>query len=415
MSNFWTTFSHTVVKRIKSRSFAISTAIMAVLIIGIFNIPTLIDTFSGDDSEDAGGDRIIYVLDETEFNGALAEELEQINPIYENRSGDTIETLQEIEEESSTYILQLSGSAASAEAVLSGEDPGMALTSQVQEEVEAAKMSTAAGQLGLSDQEVNELAAPVTFSTEITAEAGAEPEEAFSSSYWMVYGLVFAIYLIVITFGSMIATEVATEKSSRVMELIVSSISPVTQMFGKLLGIGAAGALNLLILVAAVAVGAFMSGEEVFNFIFTEVIEVSLILYALLFIFLGYFVYGGMAAMVGALVSRAEEVNQAIQPLIFLAMIAFFLSIVALNAPELTVFRVLSYIPFFTPQLLFLRIGMGTVPVWEIWVIISILIVSAVLINLLAARVYKGGVLMYGKFSFKNGIKQALRLSKKEA
>lgn len=415
MSNFWTTFSHTALKRIKSRAFAISTAIMVLLIIGIFNIPALIDTFSGGGSESETAAQTIYILDETEYGGALAEELNNTYPTYENRSGDTLQEVKEDAEENNAFALHLSGSGEAMEAVFHGDEPAPGLINQVQSEIEQVKTSVAAERVGLSEEEVSELLTPVTFSAETFSDSSSQPEEAFSSSYWMVYGLVFAIYLIVITFGSMIATEVATEKSSRVMELIVSSISPVTQMFGKLLGIGAAGAVNLAILVGAVAIGSFMSGEEVFTFIFTEVIEVSLLLYALLFIILGYFVYGGLAAMVGALVSRAEEVNQAIQPLIFLAMIAFFLSIVALNAPELTVFRVLSYIPFFTPQLLFLRIGMGTVPGWEIWVIIFILIISAVLINLLAARVYKGGVLMYGKFSFKNGIKQALRLSKKEA
>src|SRR5699024_10084942 len=144
-------------------------------------------------------------------------------------------------------------------------------------------------------------------------------------------------------------------------------------------------------------------------------LDISLLWYALLFIVLGYFVYGGVAAMLGALVSRAEEVNQALQPLIFLAMIAFFIAIFGLNTPDSMMIQVLSYIPFFTPQLLFLRIGMGTVPMWEMVVIIGILVLSAIAINILAARVYKGGVLMYGKFSLKDGIKRALTLAKKES
>lgn len=418
MNNFWTTFSHTALKRIKSKAFIISTAIMALLIIGFFNIPQLIDTFTGTGSEGEGDASVIYVIDSSEFEGALADELEtswqDAGTDYINRSDEDMEELLVEAESSEDYVLSLEGGAETLEASLYGDGPGLGFVNMVQEQVQSSKEQLAAEEMNLTAEETDMLLAPVAVTEQSFADPADQPEEAFSSSYWMVYGLVFAIYLIVITFGSMIATEVATEKSSRVMELIVSSISPVTQMFGKLFGIGAAGAVNLIVLAGAVAVGSLMSGEDVFSFIFSEVIEPSLIAYALLFIVLGYFVYGGLAAMVGALVSRAEEVNQALQPLIFLAMIAFFLSIIALNAPELTVFRVLSYIPFFTPQLLFLRIGMGTVPGWEIAVILGILIISAILINLLAARVYKGGVLMYGKFSFKNGIKQALRLSKKE-
>jgi ABC-2 type transport system permease protein len=212
----------------------------------------------------------------------------------------------------------------------------------------------------------------------------------------------------------MIATEVATEKSSRVMELIVSSVNPVTQMFGKIIGIGISGLLNILLIVVAALVGYTISGADYLDTMFRDVVDLSLLGYAILLIVLGYLLYGGVAAMLGALVSRAEEVNQALQPLIFLAMIAFFVAMFGLNVPDTMFIKVLSYIPFFTPQLLFLRMGMSTVPLWEIAVIISILMISVILINVLAARIYKGGVIMYGKFSFKDGMKQALRLGKKE-
>nr|WP_252312975.1 ABC transporter permease [Sinobaca sp. H24] len=115
------------------------------------------------------------------------------------------------------------------------------------------------------------------------------------------------------------------------------------------------GLLNVAVLAAAAFIGNAISGDNILEGLFSEAIEVSLLLYALLFIVLGYFLYGGIAAMLGALVSRAEEVNQAIQPLIYVAMIAFFIAIFGLNAPDATIIHILSYIPFFTPQLLFLR------------------------------------------------------------
>ncbi|PRO65488.1 ABC transporter permease [Alkalicoccus urumqiensis] len=406
MNNFWTTFSHTASKRVRTKAFAISTGIMAFLIIALLNIPNIIDMFS--DGEEAVMEAVI--LDDTEF--ALAEQFQDTDQItYEAADTDPGEA-EETYTDGETVIV-LSGPLESMEAVLYDAPPAVEM--DVQAQLQQVKDQAAAEEADLSEAQLALLQAPVQVSTQsFTDDGGAAPEEAGSGSYWMVYALVFIIYLLVITFGSMIATEVATEKSSRVMELIVSSINPVTQMFGKLFGIGAAGALNLLILGGAAVVGLWMSSEEMLRFIVNDILDVSLLGYALLFIALGYFLYGGVAAMLGALVSRAEEVNQAIQPLIFLAMIAFFLSIMALNAPELTVFRVLSYVPFFTPQLLFLRIGMGTVPGWEIGIIIVLLVLSVVLINLLAARVYKGGVLLYGRFSFKKSVKQALALSRKE-
>jgi len=419
MSNFWTTLSHTTGRKLKSKSFIITTAIMAILIIGLFNLNTILENFSGDD-DDVQDNPTIAVVDETETQGAFGQLMESFNEGAFNyvhyTDGGVNDAVEETSENDYVYVLAISGHSGSLEAEFFSEGTDFTLAQEVNQDVQRVKETLVTRELDLNEEELAMIFTPVTFSESPLSENGElQTEESHMQAYWMVYGLVFIIYLIVIMFGSMIATEVATEKSSRVMELIVSSVNPVTQMIGKILGIGLAGMVNLGVLVIAVLIGSYMSGEDILNTIFTEYIDYSLIIYALVLIILGYFVYGGIAAMLGALVSRAEEVNQAIQPLIFIAMIAFFISIFGLNAPDLVIIQVLSYIPFFTPQLLFLRIGMGTVPVWEIALIMSILVVSAVLINILAARIYKGGVLMYGKFSFKKGIQQALKISKKES
>ncbi|MFC4735135.1 ABC transporter permease [Bacillus daqingensis] len=408
MRSFWITVSHTAVRRITSKSFLISTAVMAFLIMAFFLIPTLLQTTASDEGT------TVYVADESVWDGAAAERFQE----QQAMEAELVSSADEAErraEEGNGAALIISGEAAALQAnlLVSGEQAILAQTTA--DALDRVQASLYAEQvLELDESEAAPLYGGVDVSQSPLPGAEERPE-AFSGSYWMVYGLVFVIYLIVVSFGSMIATEVAAEKSSRVMELIVSSVSPVTQMFGKLAGIGLAGLVNLSAVAAAAAAGAWLSGEETVSFILNEVLDYSLLGYALLFIALGYVLYGGLAAMTGALVSRAEEANQAMQPIIFLAMIAFFISIVALNAPELTVFRILSYVPFFTPQLLFLRIGMETVPAWEIALIIFLLITSAVLINLAAARVYKGGVLMYGKFSFRQGISRAIAVSKKES
>lgn len=419
MSNFWTTLLHTTGRKLKSKSFIITTAIMAILIIGLFNLNTVLENFSGDD-DDEQDNPSIAVVDETETQGEFVQLMESFNEGAFNyvhyTDGDVNDAVEETSENDYLYVLAISGDGGSLEAEFFSEGTDFTVAQQVNQDVQRVKETLVTTQLDLNEEELAMIFTPVSFNeSPLSENTELQTEESHMQAYWMVYGLVFIIYLIVIMFGSMIATEVATEKSSRVMELIVSSVNPVTQMLGKILGIGLAGLVNLGVIVVAVLIGSYMSGEDLLNTIFTEYIDYSLIIYALVFIILGYFVYGGIAAMLGALVSRAEEVNQAIQPLIFIAMIAFFISIFGLNAPDMMIIQVLSYIPFFSPQLLFLRIGMGTVPVWEIALIIGILVVSAILINILAARIYKGGVLMYGKFSFKKGIQQALKLSKKES
>ncbi|GEL07203.1 ABC transporter permease [Salisediminibacterium halotolerans] len=424
MRNYIITIQHTVIRRVKSKAFIFTALIMSVLILGMFALSYFLgESGPADDSAEnsPGSVMTVNVLDDTETDGYFAEQLSAYDDghmTFAEQTGSFSETREEASEDGE-YVLRLSGSLAELEASLYHDEQGFEGAGperEVQGYVERAKEDLIAEEMNLSEEQRALLFDPLVVSGQpLDQSEGAPSDEAFMQSYWMVYGLVFAIYLIVIMFGSMIATEVATEKSSRVMELIVSSVNPVTQMLGKITGIGIVGFLNLAVIAAAVSAGSLLTGEHFLTQVVTEMIDYSLLVYALIFILFGYLIYGGSAAMLGALVSRSEEVNQAIQPLIFLAMIAFFISIFGLNAPDLTMIRVLSYIPFFTPQLLFLRIGMTSVPVWEIALIMTLLVISAVLILLLAARIYKGGVLMYGKFSYKEGIKQALSISKKEA
>ncbi|MGJ9383170.1 ABC transporter permease [Salipaludibacillus sp. CF4.18] len=417
MNNFWTTVSHTAGRRLKSKTFIWSTVIVMILIIGLINLNTILNGFS--DSDDSL--ETVAVIDETEGEASFGELLDSYEEgafeYIHYTDGSLEDAVEAAENKDYDFVLSLQGSTTTLEAEFLSEGNDFTTSQQVNQDVQRVKEAVATNELDLNEEELALIYSPITFNEQSLTEGGDVRTEAeHMQAYWLVYALVFAIYIIVLTLGTMIATEVATEKSSRVMELIVSSVNPVTQMLGKITGIAFVGVVNLGGLAIAAYIGFMISGEENFiQMIFNDGIEVSLLLYALLFIFLGYFVYGGVAAMLGALVSRAEEANQAIQPLIIVAMMAFFISLVGLNTPDSTFIQVLSYVPFFTPQLLFLRIGMGTVPVWEIAVIVSILAISAVLINVLAARVYRGGVLMYGKFSLKNGLKQALTISKKES
>ncbi|SDY29393.1 ABC-2 type transport system permease protein [Evansella caseinilytica] len=415
MNNFWTTVAHTAGRRIKSKAFVWSTLTMVLLIILLTNLPSIIDKFSGDE----GDNPAVAVVDMTESVGGIAEMLASTAEgmfHYESYPDNQLDAaLEAARKDEYDYVLALSGDIENLQAAFYGSGTDFTVSMDVNHDVQRVKEALVTNELGFNEEELAVIYSPISFNELPLSENGeVQTEETYFQAYWMVYALVFIIYMVVLTFGSMIATEVATEKSSRVMELIVSSINPVTQMFGKIIGIGLAGMINLLAIAGAAIIGSYISGEEFIKNIFSEMVDISLIVYALLLIILGYFVYGGVAAMLGALVSRAEEVNQAIQPLVFLAVIALFISVVGLNTPDTIFIQVLSYVPFFTPQLLFLRIGMGTVPTWEMIVIFAILIVSAILINLVAARIYKGGVLMYGKFSFKDGIKQAFALTKKE-
>ncbi len=291
------------------------------------------------------------------------------------------------------------------------------LSSELQHYLQQIKTELAASQINLTQAQLNKLYEPVTFS-KIPLEENAKTEEELSQARGLVYVLLFIIYFSVILYASMIATEVATEKSSRVMEILISSVSPVKQMFAKILGVAL---LSLTQMALILGIGYFSIKNNLdsmqggmFEFFGFSDIPVSTIIYALVFLLLGYFLYATLAAFLGSLVSRIEDVQQTIMPMTLLVVAGFMIAMFGLGTPDAPFVTITSYIPFFTPMIMFMRVGMLTLPTWEPLLGIAILLTTIVILSIFGAKVYRGGVLMYGKSNSYKDIKKALQLTKKE-
>jgi ABC-2 type transport system permease protein len=143
-------------------------------------------------------------------------------------------------------------------------------------------------------------------------------------------------------------------------------------------------------------------------------IPVATICYAVIFFILGYFLYATLAAFLGSLVSRIEDVQQMITPMTMLIVAGFMIAMFGLGKPDAPFITITSYIPFFTPMIMFLRVGMLNIPTWEAVIGIVIMLVTIVIFAIIGARIYRGGVLIYGKFNSFKDIKKALQLTKNE-
>lgn len=247
---------------------------------------------------------------------------------------------------------------------------------------------------GLTEEETHRI-----LNSQITSnffDLGKNSEQSFLYAYILLMFLYIAVNL----YGQLVATSVATEKSSRAMELLISSAKPLNFMFGKILGAGFAG-LTQLVAIMGVALGFFKINENgwskypIVGSLFDMPIDIFL--FTLLFFILGYFLYAFIYGAVGSLVSRIEDINTSVLPVTFLYMIAFFIAMASLFNPNGTLIKVTSYIPFFAPMCMFLRICMTTVPFWEILISVTLLIATIILIGYIAAKIYRVGVLMYGK------------------
>lgn len=225
---------------------------------------------------------------------------------------------------------------------------------------------------------------------------GKDQTKNFYSAFIMIY----ALYIAVMTYGQMVATNVAGEKSSRAMELLTTSASPVAMMFGKIIASCLAGLAQLVGIFGSALLfynlnRASWQGNQMINSIFN--IPPDLLLYMILFFLLGFFIYGMMYGAVGSLVSKPEDIGSVAMPIILVFVIGFAVVMSSIEDPNNAIgMKICSFVPFTSSMAMFARIAMGSVSTGEIALSIAILVVSTVLIGILAAKIYRAGVLMYG-------------------
>ncbi|MBB4826544.1 ABC-2 type transport system permease protein [Sporosarcina luteola] len=419
MRDFWIIFKQAFVTKAKAKSFTITTAIMVAAIFIFANIGSIIDSVKNI----TGDDKTANELNVIDNSGVLFPLLKaEIEAADETLSlVDSKSTEAELENEvkegaiDSFVTLDLNEANTIQAKYMTKSVIDFDFPRQIQEALQSVQTQMNAQQLSLTGEQVQSLFAPIQFEQK-NISASAKSEEELMQAGVLVYVLMFVIYMSVIMYSSMIAMEVATEKSSRVMEILISSVSPVKHMFAKVFGIGTLGILQIIIYglagyiafttAKAKETGGFLDMLDLSN------MNVSTLVYAVVFFLLGYFLYATLAALLGSLVSRTEDVQQMILPMSLLIVAAFLIAMAGLGNPELGFLKYASYFPFFTPLVMFLRVGMLNLPLWEPLVSIGIMIVTIFLLGWFGARVYRGGVLMYGPSRSLKDIKKAVQLGK---
>ncbi|HHU84660.1 MAG TPA: ABC transporter permease [Clostridiales bacterium] len=233
-------------------------------------------------------------------------------------------------------------------------------------------------------------------------------------NFFYTYIMVFALYMVILLYGQMVATNVATEKSSRAMELLITSAKPTSMMFGKVIASCLAGLIQIAAIFGSALVlyklnksywGDNMIIESIFN------IPPELLVYMLVFFILGFLIYAFMYGAVGSTASKLEDINTSVMPITMLFVIAFIVVVFSMSAGNVdnTLMKVCSFIPLTSPMSMFTRIAMSTVSLYEIAISIVILIVSTIGIGFISAKIYRVGVLMYGTTPKISAIIKAIR------
>jgi ABC-2 type transport system permease protein len=223
--------------------------------------------------------------------------------------------------------------------------------------------------------------------------------------YMMSIFLLTILFTIIMAYGQLIMRGVIEEKNSRIIEVLISSTNAPTLFYGKIIGIGLAGLTQVAIwiLLAGVFLGqpALKIDTSIAGFLTPE-----LAIYFIVFFIIGYFMYSILFSIVGASVNTDQEAQQFSTPIIYLLLIPFIVGIMITQNPDTPIALITSLFPLFTPTLMFMRISVAVPPPLQIAVSIAISALFTMFLAWLGAKIFRVGILMYGK---KPSIKEIIR------
>lgn len=225
-------------------------------------------------------------------------------------------------------------------------------------------------------------------------------EEDSGGGFWLVFIIGFLIYMMIIMYGQVILGAIIEEKETRIAEILFSSVRSFHLMMGKLIGISLVALTQYavwgLFVLAFAVYGVGVLASNGINITLPH-IALSAILYLIIFFLMGYFVYATVYALVGSMVTTTQEGGQVAMPVMFLLIIGFYLAFPVINSPNSRLAFWVSMFPFFSPITMPVRIITQTPPFWQIALSLAIGFATILFLVWLAARIYRVGMLMYGK------------------
>ena len=403
MRDIFTVMKFTINDMVKRKSFIISTLIILVLIVVGFNVPNIIKSFNGDNT----GDKLLIVDNKNVFEGSL-ENLKQMNLGYEfeitnedlkfedikQKIGDgeiseAIIVKPENEKIKISYIVENT-------TMMDGVPDGCvnALTS-IYSNLQISK-------LGLTENQIQSITPNFDFTLEQTE------EESASGNIFVIMLISIVLFYAIYFCAYQVSSSITTEKTSKIMETLVTSTSPKTIVLGKTIGIGAVGLAQLIVIVATALISAKVFLEPG---ILDSVLDMSNItpylgIMTIIYFILGYLAYALLYALTGSTVSKPEDIQSANSPVAILAVIGFYLSYFTMMNPTSELNAFASLFPISSPFCMPFRIMMGLASTTDVIMSIAILIVTIVIIARVAIKIYSNAILNYGtKMGFKDIIK----------
>ncbi|WP_037143788.1 ABC transporter permease [Rhodococcoides fascians] len=367
--------------QVMKKSFVISNVIILAVIIGGIIAYSI---FAGGDDEDRD---VVGIVGDQQIAAVITATGDAVgSPVDIREIADADAARSDVESGDVAVALVPAGSGAYT-AITDSELAG-ALRAVVEGSVQSQATDAALAQQGVDRDAVATAVANAT----VTVEAIDPPDPEAGQRVALSLAAVFILYAQIIGFGMYVAMGVVEEKSSRVVELLLSTVRPLQLLWGKILGIGAVGILQLA-LYGAAGVGA---GLATGTLTITGT-AISVFAGTLGWFVLGFAFFAVLYAAGGSMVSRQEDVNSTTMPLLLLIMAMFFAAFYSVGDPESTLSNVLSWIPPFSAVMMPLRIAAGVAPVYQIIGTALIMAATTAALAVVAAKIYQRSILRIGK------------------
>ena len=407
--------------KVKNKSFILMTFLSPLIVVALLSLVAYLTSVNNEKV------RTITVLDESGFLNETLVSTDQM--IYEYLSDISLEEAKKVSIENNSYgLLHLPAFAldevSSQIRFYSEESPSLSLISNLESKIENRIGELKLKKLGVDLSKIKAAKTNIDMNQENFE--GVKTSKTGSFLKLMFGGAAgYLLFMFIIIYGNLIMRSVIEEKTSRIIEVIISSVKPIQLMLGKIFGTSLAGITQFaiwIILIGVLSVAAsfffgvdlsatpqqeMMAGaisdtstnSELQALIseFHSLPLLNLVIAFILFFTGGYLLYSSLYAAIGAAVDNETDTQQFLMPVVMLLVVGFYVGFfTALEDPHGTISTVFSYIPFTSPIVMLIRIPFG-VPIWEQAVSFSILIITFMLTVWTAAKIYRVGILMYGK------------------
>jgi len=399
MKQFFTIFKHELAQYFKNKVFVITTLILILAVSGFLFAPRIGETINKSKNAESSEEKKSEVLvksdnaDLEKLLPAIAASFPQQNVKITNDSVDEIK--KQIKEQSVEFAFVLSSDLKSytyLANVSALQDPNLNTMDNL---LKTLYSHAYLKKHGLNDTQIAEVQNPnITHTIESISEDGTK-------NFWYAYVMVFVLYMVIMMFGQKVAMSVVTEKTSRAMEVLITSASPVALMFGKILASSVAGIFQITAIFGSAFISyninkSYFETNAVINTLFN--FPASLVGYLLIFFLLGFLIYSFLFGAMASTVSKIEDLSSVVMLIQIIFVAGFVVSTNAMTSGDVNseLMKGLSLFPLTSPMAMFTRIAMSEVPGLEILLSVAFLILATVLIGYIAAKIYRVGVLMYG-------------------